>query len=567
MASKRTAEDGAELKAPKHKRHKTSRTDPTSGQRGAFGDLASGTTAPGDSDLDCEDDSEALAYLRSVRTQASTIPHVLAAKKAGPPLPPQTSEGNPEDGEEQYADRALYDDGVGDFRGYYQDGAYVACPDEEEEEFYDAEYEGNEQDEAGSENSDEPEASESAGGRPRNSSADEIRDAYFTSITDRYTALRKLLQVDPPDSAVAALPATHPTEVGEWKRGVHTFQKWEGRLRGTDPLPAQIATMHKDSIFRLLRVLLACKFLRKRTQLRERTSRWIWALLARLPDKGELDYMEVGWIRELGKRAVLLMVSLAELEVLREHFDVAGSSPGDQDEYEISADVDNCFEDDLNQDIPFDAANAPTPEITEEQTEDALDTGTFVKSNDAHQPPRSSANATHQTNNSSLHTPCADETSDVEMQLDSDMEDGEVADELPSPLHSDPIADIETAKARLLARLNCDMIDNGEVGEGDISVSITSVTQPVPAAQSATDEKQVAQTTATDESEEGQEDEGQYNISESEEDAGHQRYQELNRAQVNERATLNMILTVAGEFYGQRDLLEFRNPFGGLQFE
>lgn len=68
MASKRTAEDETELKAPKNKRHRTSRTDPTSGQRGAFGDLGSTTTAPaGDSDLDCEDDSEALAYLRSVR--------------------------------------------------------------------------------------------------------------------------------------------------------------------------------------------------------------------------------------------------------------------------------------------------------------------------------------------------------------------------------------------------------------------------------------------------------------------------------------------------------------------
>lgn len=69
MASKRTAEDDTESRAPRNKRHKPTRTDPTSGQRGAFGDLGSATTtAPtGDSDLDCEDDSEALAYLRSVR--------------------------------------------------------------------------------------------------------------------------------------------------------------------------------------------------------------------------------------------------------------------------------------------------------------------------------------------------------------------------------------------------------------------------------------------------------------------------------------------------------------------
>ncbi|KAI0487567.1 hypothetical protein F4859DRAFT_525667 [Xylaria cf. heliscus] len=568
MASKRTAEDGVELKAPKNKRHKTSRTDPTSGQRGAFGDLGSGTTAPGDSDLDCEDDSEALAYLRSVRTQASTIPHVLAAKKAGPPPPPQASEGNGEDGN---VDRAIYEDGVGDFRGYYQDGAYVACPDEEDEEFYDDEYEGDEQDEAGSENSDEPEASQSPRDRPRNSSADEIRDAYFTSITNRYTALRKLLQTDPPDGVVAALPATHPTEVGEWKRGFNNFQRWEGRLRGTDPLPAQIAAMHKDSIFRLIRVLLACKFLRKRAQLRERTSRWIWALLARLPDKGELDYMEVGFIRELGKRAVLMMVSLAELEVLREHYDVAGSSPGDEDEYEIGADVDDYFDDDLSQDGPIDAVNAPTPEIPEGQTEDTFNTGTFATSNRAHQSARSPANANYEGKNPSSHTPCADETSDVEMQLDSDVEDGEVADELPSPPPSDPIADIETAKARLLAQLNGDVADDAEVEEDDNPAPIMPIAQPALAGQSATAEKQAARTTTVDvandeQQEEGEEEEG-YEMDESDKDGNHQRYQELDRSQVNERATLNMILTVAGEFYGQRDLLEFRNPFGGLQFE
>jgi hypothetical protein len=36
---------------------------------------------------------------------------------------------------------------------------------------------------------------------------------------------------------------------------------------------------------------------------------------------------------------------------------------------------------------------------------------------------------------------------------------------------------------------------------------------------------------------------------------------------VNRRATVNMILTVVGEFYGQRDLLAFRDPFGGVPCE
>ncbi|KAF2965579.1 hypothetical protein GQX73_g7979 [Xylaria multiplex] len=557
MASKRTAEDETELRAPKNKRHRTTRTDPTSGQRGAFGDLGSATTtAPtGDSDLDCEDDSEALAYLRSVRTQASAIPHVLVAKKAGPSLPPHVSRGNSEDREGQQTDRTIYEDGVGDFRGYYQDGAYVARPDGDcgEDEDYDNEdLEATEQDEQGeakSESDDDPDLSESAEDRPHNSSADEIRDAYFASIRGRYISLRKLLQVDPPGSALRALPVTNPTEVGEWRRGVDTFQKWEGRLRGTDPLPAQIASMHKDSVFRLLRILLTCKFLRKRTQLRERTSRWVWALLARLPDRGELDYMEVGWIRELGKRAVLLMVSLAELEVLREHYDIAGSSPGDQDEYEVGADVDDCFDDDLSQDLPMNIADAPTPEDTAEYAEYNLNPN--ASSTRDH----SSTNPNHTANDAPTHTHNSDDASDVEMQLDSDMEDGEVADEPPPPPRSDSVADIETAKAQLLARLDDDTIEDGEVEGNDISASTIPVTEFASTARSTTPEEAAAQTR------------GESMVGESEEDADDERYRELDRAKINERATLNMILTVAGEFYGQRDLLEFRDPFGGLQFE
>ncbi|KAI0521016.1 hypothetical protein F5B22DRAFT_34143 [Xylaria bambusicola] len=551
MVSKRSAEDETESKVPKNKRHKPTRTDPMSGQRGAFGDLGGATTAPaGDSDLDCEDDSEALAYLRSVRTQASTIPHVLVATKAGPPPPPQAPTRAGEDDEEQPADRTIYENGIGDFRGYYQDGAYVACPDgrwgdcDENEELYEGDYDGDDREQTKSENDNDPDASESDDDRPRNSSADEIRDAYFTSITNRYITLRKLLQTEPPDTALRVLPATNPSEVGEWKRGADTFQKWEGRLRTTDPLPAQIAAMHKDSVFRLIRVILTCKFLRKRAQLRERTSRWIWALLARLPDAGELDYMEVGYVRELGKRAVLMMVSLAELEVLREHYDVAGSSPGDQDEYEVDVDVDECYDDALSQDSPVDIANAPTPEDTREHVEQTIGPRASTPGNGANQKPDTATDTKHEAETTYLQEPSPGDTSDVEMQLDSDMEDGEVADEPPPP-RADSVADIETAKAQLLARLS-DAVEDDGVKDLDLS-------SPVPPSAKPTRlDAEAAQTTPDS------------RIDESEED---ERYQALDRDKINERATLNMILTVAGEFYGQRDLLEFRDPFGGLHFE
>lgn len=478
---------------------------------------------------------------------------MLVAKKAGPPPPPQALGSAGEDDEEQPADRTIYENGVGDFRGYYQDGAYVAYPEghwgnsDGNEELYDEDYDEDDHDHDRSDSDNGRDASESSDDRPRNSSADEIREAYFASITTRYMALRQLLQTKPPDSALRALPATNPTEVGVWKRGADTFQKWEGRLRTTDPLPAQIAAMHKNSIFRLIRVILTCKFLRKRTQLRERTSRWIWALLARLPDAGELDYMEIGYVRELGKRAVLMMVSLAELEVLREHYDVANSSPGDQEEYEIDADVDECYDDALSQDSPINVADAPTPDHTKMHAEHILSPSASSPIKGTNPTADVSTDIVTETDNAHLQEPSPDDASDVEMQLDSDTEDGEVADEPPPPC-SDSVADIEAARARLLANLN-ETAEDSRVRDPDLSSPIPALAKPTPVGTEAVG-------TTPDSG-----------MDEGEEDADYERYQALDRDKVNERATLNMILTVAGEFYGQRDLLEFRDPFGGLHFE
>ncbi|KAI1437840.1 hypothetical protein GGR50DRAFT_609501 [Xylaria sp. CBS 124048] len=533
MTSKRAADGEIDPRAAKSKRHRAARADLTSSQRGAFGDLGTTTTAPtGDSDLDCEDDSAALAYLRAVRNQASTIPHVLVAKKAGPSLPPQPNSSSAEcgDGDDrrQEVERSIYKDGVGDFRGYYQDGAYVAYPDNY---WY-----------TSSEDATESAASDSTGIGPHNSSADEILDAYFSAITNRYLALRKLLQTRPPSGAIEALPESNPTEVEQWKRGNTAFQQWGARLRSTDPLPAQIAAMHKDSVFRLFRIILNSKFLRKRTQLNERTSRWIWALLARLPGMGQLDYMEVGCIRELGKRAVLLMVSFAELELLRANFDVAGSSPEDQGEFEVGADVEEYFEFDLDQDEqdePVFTADASTSDIM------ATDTSN----------PKAPVTTNLGDSNTPARAHSQGSVSDVEMQLDSDVEDGEVTDADPSPPHVDSSTDLEAAKARFLAELdNDDGKGENEYQDQDAPTSTTHLST----AKDETSRPTVIGNNAEQEQEEGE------HATDQDETEDEEHYVELDRATVNERTTLNMILTVVGEFYGQRDLLDFRNPFNDL---
>ncbi|KAI1379105.1 hypothetical protein F4677DRAFT_442833 [Hypoxylon crocopeplum] len=568
MSSKRRAEAESESRPSKRrpqKYRKDVRSDPHLGQRAVFGDLECLTTVPtGDSDLDCEDDSEALAYLRSVHVQASAIPHIVVANKAGPQLPPQTTLqatgglGNQlPDGDEERIDRSIYQDGTGDFRGYYQDGAYTAYPpgyfdtDEDEEEDYEDEVhecaEGEE--EKGNEELeyDDESSFESSEGGPRNSSSDEIRDAYFAALTNQYLALRNVLQTDPPSQLLSSLPWSNPTQVGGFGPRTDTFSRWSGRLRGTNPLPVQIAGMQKDAIFRLLRIILGGKFLRKKQELRERTSRWIWALLARLPDRGELDYQEIGLIRELGKRAVLLMVSLAEMDILKEHYDVGDSSVESQGDGDV--DVDEGIENELSPEGYFDNddfdTNGYDPMEPSQDAEGSLpeDEDATVTQTNGHKGENVDELASKQTNGIEgkkiveAEASAAGESSDIDMQIGSDgeEEDGEVS-EAPQQTE-EPTADIETAKARLLVQLgtNSADIDVNAVADAPDDLPVTALEEEAFRALDAEEEMK--------------------------------EQERIQRARVNKLATLNMILTVAGEFYGQRDLLEFRDPFGGLQVE
>ncbi|KAI0172889.1 hypothetical protein GGR52DRAFT_546592 [Hypoxylon sp. FL1284] len=562
MASKRAYSSQGGGAAKKHRQqsyrdNSSTQIDQTYGQRSAFGNIEIITTVPnGDSDLDCEDDTAALAYLQTVRTQASAIPHVIVASKAGPSLPPKTLllptnglDSQDERKLEGPVDRSIYVDGTGDFRGYYQDGAYIAYPpgyfdkndgDDEDEEEEERDYQGDDQQKDSKEkhaegeniemdcgDDDDDESSlESSEGGPRNSNVDEIREAYFKSLINQFLSLCAVLQTEPPADLVSSLPKSNPVEVGGFGPRSDTFEKWSGRLRGTDPLPAQVAGMHKDGALRLLRIVLGGKFLRKNQELRERTSRWLWALLARLPDRGQLDYQEIGYVRELGKRAVLLMLGLAEAEVLRDRYGVGdgGSSSGGG----VEVDVDEGVDEELDADEDYDYDDA------------AADTTDNV------QPGPHNDNKQDQTTKTPVNdTETNKEESDVEMQIDSDRDeeekDGEVS-EAPQHEARERAADIETAKDRLLSQLNGGGGDAAGATESASSNPAADADAEVEPAPTALEEEAFAALAA--------------------DEAAQRR-----RARANERATLNMILTVAGEFYGQRDLLEFRDPFGGLQVD
>ena len=249
--------------------------------------------------------------------------------------------------------------------------------------------------------------------------------------------------------------------------------------------------MSKASVLRVLRVMLGGKFLHRGYTLSERTSQWLWALLARLPDPWEMDHTDIAWVRDLGRRAVLLGRSLMEIAALRDELEEgmlgvnegvdASSSGGDDDD-----------------DDDAEAGGGPRSPDSESQTDSAPE---HVPQDEPAGGDAAKRPADAEKDEKGQVDEGDGDTESVAMDLASESEEGEATDGGDSAL--------EAARKAFLSRLEDTAVEDE---------------QP-------------------------------------EEDA---REAERLRLRMNMRATLNMILTVAGEFYGQRDLLEFREPFVGM---
>ena len=409
---------------------------------------------------------------------------MLVAPKVqiGPQLPADSKrEDGSQDGDDhEPVDRSIYVNGIGDSRGYYQDGAYTALPEVvKSDQFEEGEYENDED-------------------------YDEeltIHAAYFEALLNQYLHLRTILNSEPPTDALSRLSPDRPVHASAFGRSTSTVPLWSRLLRTTDPHPLQVALMSKETIISIIRILLGGKFLRRGYSLPERTSRWIWALLARLPEKGELNHNEISWVRDLGRRAVLLGRSLAEMAALREELSEGGLGAHEGVD-ESSSDEEILAE---TEDLEVEGENG-----TQDEDEAGSTSSGMPKTKDQHQEPTTSADETttaaakgqEPTPTEDREDGEASSDGDVAMDIasDSEAEDGEVTEE--------PAENLQDAKARLLAQL-----DRNSPDSDDLRAEAEAARE---------------------------------------------------RSRMNMRATLNMILTVAGEFYGQRDLLEFREPFVGM---
>lgn len=169
----------------------------------------------------------------------------------------------------------VYDAGVGDTRGYWEDGAYVARAN------------------LG------PAIPETA------KTTIDPRDAYTAALKDRFVALSKKLQSPSTNESVAALGKNRPLIFSKENK---VWVTWFYLLRSEVPMTAQLQGLDRDAVFELLKVAQRY-FFRREEHIASNTSLWIWSLLARLGDVGTMDSDQVSLIREFAKRAILVQLS------------------------------------------------------------------------------------------------------------------------------------------------------------------------------------------------------------------------------------------------------------------
>ena len=178
-----------------------------------------------------------------------------------------------------YSNEEIYENGEGDARGWYEDGAYVARPDSPTE-------------------------------LPRDEETNiEPQEAFTQALKRRFVKQRLEMHRDPEQHAVTALDHNHPISFPELSKKA----RLEGRrlLTETVPLPAQIQAMQQSEVFRLLDLIHTDLLLRE-NDISATTSAWAWSLLARLNEVGTMNNDEVWAIRELGRKAVLVQLSFSD---------------------------------------------------------------------------------------------------------------------------------------------------------------------------------------------------------------------------------------------------------------
>ena len=141
----------------------------------------------------------------------------------------------------------------------------------------------------------------------------DAQDAYYESLIRRFKQIQAMLQRTPPLSAIETLTSSHPISLPP--ESERAKQQWRVLLLNQEPQMVQLGCMDMETILELAKLLKSLLANTVRGRSRERIQNlgaWIWGVLAKCDDIGQLRGEEVSELREIGKRAVGLLVGIRD---------------------------------------------------------------------------------------------------------------------------------------------------------------------------------------------------------------------------------------------------------------
>ncbi|KAF2757546.1 hypothetical protein EJ05DRAFT_393656 [Pseudovirgaria hyperparasitica] len=341
--------------------------------------------------------------------------------------------------------------------GYFEDGAFVAG---KRKQWQPDRLEGETDEDYLEDKSEEEETSISP------------QEAYYEDLKVRFLQHRALLSTTPPLPRISALKASQPIWIPDQGQSLQC----QAIVEENDPVPAQVASMNIETIFRLLNIV--ARSLVPGGNITKRQSLWIWSLLARLPDAGVMDNWNVHrWRQNIGKRAVILRAVYDERchQLARR--------------YQL-----------LDENIAWDDANFSNSAEVDQVSERTTVSGDAIKEDSC--------------GTEMVPKDAVDEDEEQAMDLESSDEEGEI-DELAE------------AKQELLQALSASeeatqslQMESESLGKQDTDSELKGMSSTSKKSAPAEDEEPFPN--------------------------------------LNTRVTLDMMITVIGDLYGQRDLLECR---------
>lgn len=362
--------------------------------------------------------------LYSYRSEAKTVPNLLVA----PVSPTVQSKRND-----------LYEDYP---QGYYSNGAYTATPLPPSN----------------------PNQTYTNGGQKEDQ---DPQEAYYSSLCARFTELTEMLQHPAPRAAQDNTDVYYL----DWSKR----RPWRGRVLKSAPTMVLLAQLTQESVICGLEVLGSLLTLANlKGKKGKNIGAWIWGLLGRCREVGQMGSEEVGVLRDLGKQSVWLLRRISAGEII-------GGAP---DEPEADAGEDNEEEE----------------EEEEEEAEAGADFQDVADVDDG-------------------YTPGIDPVTTAGL--------GNADNSRAHPIATISDTDLAKAKQRILNSLSTDQAQTYSTdanASSEDGIHSPTRTHPIKGLEA--------------DSEGGSEDEAD------------------EKATIH--ATLDMLVTIIGEFYGQRDLLDGR---------